>query len=381
MASNTGPTVGLAEGVHAARRAKLNRRVRARKLDALLISDSVNVRYLSGFTGGDSWLLLQPEVCTLITDGRFAEQAEQECAELTRVIREGGMAEEVGRVLKAARIARCGIEGGHVTVLQLQSLEKVARKCEWVSTSGLVREQREVKGPEEVELIRRAVEIAQEAWRETVARGLKGRRTEREVAGYLEWAMRRQGADEAAFETICAFDERGSLPHARAGNKRLGDGTTILFDWGARAEGYNSDLTRVVSLDRMPAQLKKIYEVVLSAQAAAIARVAPGVECREVDAAAREIISAKGYGEAFRHGTGHGVGLEIHEGPGLNTRSHQELAAGMVVTIEPGVYVPGLGGVRIEDMVLVTETGAEVLTGLPKQLKESQRFREKPPWT
>jgi Xaa-Pro aminopeptidase len=361
----------------ARRRRAIVRRLRRAKLEALLVTKPENVRYLSGFTGEDSWLLVARGRSVLITDGRFAEQAEREAPDVELKLREDGMVATTADLLRHGDLGRAGFEPGSMSVLTHAALrEKLRRRDRLEAVEGWVEKLRAVKDAGEVEAIRRSLRIAERSWRETVREALEAGRTERFLAGHLEWTMRRRGADGTAFDTICAAGAHASLPHARPGGRKARPGDAVLFDWGARRDGYNCDLTRVVALDRMPPEIRAIYGVVLSAQRRAIDAVAPGVRCSEVDRAARSWITAKGYGEAFGHGTGHGVGLEIHEAPSFKARSAGRLRAGMVVTIEPGIYLPGVGGVRIEDMVLVTKDGHEVLSRLGKSPGRVELRRE-----
>lgn len=345
------------------RRQALLRRLRAENLSAMLVTKVQNVRYLSGFTGEDSWLLVAPSGTVLVTDGRFAEQAEHESPGIRHVIRNGSIVEATAQILKVQGVKQLAIEAGSVTVETHGALLKAARKTRLRPVSGWVEEMRAIKDEGEIEAIRRCIRMAQKGFRGMVGEVRPGR-SERWVAGCLDWHMRQAGADDAAFDTICAFGARASLPHARPGSARLGRSGVMLVDWGARSGGYNCDLTRIIAMDRMPPLIRRIYETCLEAQRRAIARAGPGVPCSEVDAAARSYIAERGYGDAFNHGTGHGVGLEVHEAPTLSRLNTRSLSPGMVVTVEPGIYLPGTGGVRIEDMVLITREGREVLTGL-----------------
>ncbi len=227
---------------------------------------------------------------------------------------------------------------------------------------------RTCKSPAEVEIIRKAVSMSQKAFQEAL-RGYTGEMRESDFALNLDTAARRMGADDRSFETIVACGPRGAMAHAAPSAKKL-KGVTVV-DWGVICQGYCSDTTRTVAFGRVPRELRKAHEVVLEAQALALQRIAPGVEAREVDRAARDLIAAAGYGDEFGHGLGHGVGLEVHEGPSLSTSSTDVLEEGMVITVEPGIYLAGIGGVRVEDMVLVTGTGAELLTSLPRGLDPS----------
>jgi len=230
--------------------------------------------------------------------------------------------------------------------------------------------QRAVKTPEEVSLIRKALAIQQEAFKRT-CRFIKPGRSEVEVAAYLEYEMRKLGADGPSFNTIIAADANASLPHAIPGKKKIRKGGIVLIDWGAKYGGYCSDLTRVVGVGAMSRKMREVYQVVLDAQMAAIDAIAPGKKLADIDKVARDIITRAGYGKAFGHSLGHGIGLDIHEQPTLASRSVGELQPGHIVTVEPGIYLPGVGGVRIEDDVLVTPRGGQVLSSLPKSLESA----------
>jgi Xaa-Pro aminopeptidase len=348
------------------RRKALAARLRREKLDAFLATGPNNVRYLSGFTGEDSWLLVTRSHAVLLTDGRFAEQAETECPDLERHVRTGSITAALARVLKDCGVGTLAVEAEHMSVATCQTLRRKCRKTRICLKSLWVEDLRVIKDEAEIAALARAVRIAQRAWRRALAGGLEAGRPERTLAARLEFLMREGGADAAAFETIVAFDAHSSLPHARPGARKLRPGSAVLFDWGARVAGYNSDLTRCIAMDRMPDRIRCIYDVCLEAQRRAIRAIRPGAVCREVDQAARSYIESKGFGDAFGHGAGHGVGLDVHEAPSLNPHSETTLRPGMVVTVEPGIYLPGVGGVRIEDMALVTGTGCRLLTRLPK---------------
>jgi Xaa-Pro aminopeptidase len=346
--------------------AKVRREITERDIDALLITSPVNVRYVSGFTGSDSVLLLTDRQQLLITDFRYSESARGECPDWEVVEHPGvSRADWVERFAGREGLQLLGLEADHLSWQQYRRLSEAAPRVCLAPTIGLVEKLRTVKSPWEVERVRRALragERAFEALRELVRPGV----TEKALADELETLLRRQGASESGFETIVAFGPASSIPHARAGSRRLARRQTVLVDWGARVESYNSDLTRVLATGRVTSKFERIYRVVLEAQAAGIDAVAPGVRAAAVDAAARRVITEAGFGERFGHGLGHGVGLEVHEAPTLNSRSEDVLMPGMVLTIEPGIYIPGWGGIRIEDMVLVTDQGHSVLSRLDK---------------
>ena len=351
--------------IHAARRRRLLRRFRRAGVDALLVTKAENVRYLTGFGGDDSAALVTPDRTALLTDSRYAEQAGQETRRIAVVTRRNGMMRTAARAARKAGVGRLGVEADHLALALAEDLRSHARGMEVISCRGLVEALRAVKDRHEVAAIRRALEIAEEAFRLTL-RHVRPGRTEREIALLLERTMQDLGAEGAAFPPIVAAGERSSLPHARPTGQRIRKGEAVLFDWGARWNGYHSDLTRMVFLDRIPRLFQGIYPLVLAAQQRAISRIRPGRTTGSVDAAARGHLRRHRHGKHFGHGLGHGVGLEIHEGPGLRPGHETVFRAGMVCTVEPGVYLPGRGGVRIEDMVLVTRKGHVTLSSLPR---------------
>ena len=301
------------------------------------------------------------------TDGRFGEQAGRECGDIETFVRTKAMAPSVAGVLKGRSVRRLGVQPGHMTLAQREAMGKVVSARRIRPVRDLVGELRLMKDPGEVRAIRRAVGMAERAFRQLIAAGRKGffGRTERQVAAELDYLMRPEGADGPAFETIVAAGAHTSLPHYRPGNTRIRSGQAVLIDFGATAGGYCSDLTRVVFVDRIPPKLTTVYEVVQRAQAAGIRALQAGARCCDVDAAARKVIEAAGYGDQFVHSLGHGLGRAVHEGPSLARRVTQRLRAGMVVTIEPGIYLPGIGGIRLEDDVLIGPRGRRKLGSLP----------------
>ena len=338
------------------------------RLDGLLLTTPANITYLSGFRGEDSALLVTARGRFLVTDGRYTEEAERECPEAQVVEHRKGLMRAVAAIVRRRRLGRLGFEEmmPHGWYLQLRSALGARRL---VTRSGLVERLRQVKDRWELAAIRRAVRAAEAWWsrrRTLLAEG----RSEAETAAALVSAMTRSGAEGAAFPTIVAVGARGSLPHARSGGRRLRRSQPLLVDWGAEVAGYKSDLTRVFAPRRMSARFREVYRTVLEAQEAAIAAVRPGAAAGSVDRAARSVIARAGYAEWFRHSLGHGLGLEVHELPRIRQKDRTVLEPGMVFTIEPGIYLPGRFGVRIEDVVLVTGKGCEVLSSLPRSLEE-----------
>jgi len=344
---------------------RLQQKIRARKLDGIIISRLVNVRYLTGFTGSAGWLLVTPEEAAFHTDFRYEEQASQQVRGCRIVIARGSLLRSVGREVERRGLRLVAIESHHITLDQKDELARCAPRAEWVSARRVVESLRVSKSADELDAIRRAVQIADEAFAEVVVT-LRPGLAEREVARRLHRAMERRGAEGAAFETIVASGFRSALPHGVASAKKLATGELIVIDFGAVYAGYCSDLTRTVCLGKANTEQKRIYRIVREAQLRAEERLQAGLTGREVDAAAREHIAAQGYGDRFGHGLGHGVGMEVHEGPTLSRSSRTRLPAGSIVTIEPGIYIKGWGGVRIEDMALVAEGRCEVITSAPK---------------
>lgn len=344
------------------------RKVRAAKLHALLVSRDADVRYLTGFTGEGAYLVVACGWSCLITDALYAEAAGKECRDIEIHVRGRGLAAAVAKVIRGRRIRRLGVQAKHMTLAARGALAGTVGDRRIRSAAPLVSQLRQIKDEFEIQAIRKAIRIAEKAFRELIASGagaLVGRR-EREVAAELEYLMRTAGADAPAFETIVAAGSHGSLPHYRPAGRKILRGQAVLIDFGARAGGYCSDLTRVLFVDRIPRKLREPYEAVRRAQQAGIAALRPGFACKTADAAAREVIAADGYGERFVHGLGHGLGREVHEGPGLGKSASGRLRMGMVVTVEPGIYLPGVGGIRIEDDVLVTIDGPRRLSTLPR---------------
>jgi Xaa-Pro aminopeptidase len=354
------------------RRERLRKRLAKVKAEALLVTDFKNVTYLTGFTGDDSCLLLRPDGQLMLTDPRYTTQLGEECPGLDLYIRRPGvtMLQAIVKVLKRAKIGRLGIEADSMTVGLRDQILKELPKLVIVPTSGLVERLRQVKDKGEIARVRQAIWYAERAFAALRAT-LHPDKTEKQVTDELEHQMRLLGARAHAFPSIVGVGSRAALPHAVPGSRRIGESDFVLVDWGACDGLYNSDLTRVLVTGRISPKLERIYGVVLRAQARAIAAIRPGVRGQDVDKAARLVIAKAGFGRQFGHGVGHGLGLAVHEAPRLAAKSQVVLRPGMIVTVEPGIYLPGWGGVRIEDDVLVTRNGHEVLTSVPRQLEEA----------
>jgi Xaa-Pro aminopeptidase len=354
------------------RRDRLRKALKKTSVDALLVTDFTNVTYLTGFTGDDSYLLLRQDGETVLSDPRYITQLGEESPGVDLNIRPPGvsMLHAIVRVARAAKVGRLGIEGDSMTVGLRDKIAEKLPKLEIAATSGLVEKLRLVKDKDEIARLRQAVWQAEKAF--AVLRStLRPEMTEKEAADELEHQFRLFGAKNAAFPTIVAVGPRAALPHATPTRKRIGDADFVLVDWGANEGLYNSDLTRVLVTGRISPRFERIYRVVLEAQTRAIAAVRPGVSGHDVDHVARSVIAKAGFGRRFRHGLGHGLGMLVHEAPRLAVKNQTILRPGMVVTVEPGIYLPGWGGVRIEDDVLVTRTGHEVLTHVPKRLEDA----------
>ena len=355
-----------------ARRERLRKALKKTEIDGLLVTDFTNVTYLTGFTGDDSYLLVRRDGETVLSDPRYITQLGEECPGVDLNIRPPGvsMLHAVVKVVRSARIGRLGIEGDSMTVGLRDQIANKLPKVEIKATSGLVERLRLIKDKDEIVRLRKAVWQAEKAF--AVLRStLRPEMTEKEAADELEHQFRLFGAKDAAFPSIVAVGPRGALPHATPTRKRIGEDDFVLVDWGANEGLYRSDLTRVLVTGKISPRFERVYRVVLEAQTRAIAAVRPGVSGHDVDNVARSVIAKAGFGRRFRHGLGHGLGMLVHEAPRLAVKSQTILRPGMVVTVEPGIYLPGWGGVRIEDDILVTRTGHEVLTHVPKRLEEA----------
>lgn len=353
------------------RRDKLRKLLKKTDAGALLVTGEHNVTYLTGFTGDSSYLLLTPTDELILSDKRYTTQLEEDCPDLKFEVRgpDVKILEHLGQVAKRMKLANLGFEAHIVTVAGLEAMQEAMPKTELVPTSELVEQLRMIKDKEEIKTIQASIECAERAFA-VIRASLRPERTEKQVADELEGQIRLFGGECTSFPPIIAVGPRAALPHARPGSPKIGDDDFVLIDWGARLGGYASDLTRVLVTGRISPKLQKVYGVVAKAQAKAIAAMRHGVSMKDVDAAARNHIAKSGFGKYFGHGLGHGIGLQIHESPRMGPKEDAKLQAGMVVTVEPGVYLPGWGGVRIEDDVLVTRGGANVLTSTTKDLEE-----------
>ncbi len=345
----------------------IRERLSREEVEAFLISNIVNVRYVSGFTGSSAFILISSKEVLFVTDPRYGEQASSQIPPFyDLVVLKPG--ERLSSVIKGKGWSSLAVEDS-ITLAQYNSLKEGLEGVELVAWKGVVETARRIKAPWEVEKMRGAVALAQEAFNRL--RGvMRPGVVERDLALELEFVMRKAGAEGVAFPAIVASGPRSALPHGEASSRTIGEEDLVVLDFGARWQGYYSDMTRTLKFGQWRSWERKVCRVVLEAQQAALEVVKPGVEAREVDAVARGVIEKAGYGEFFGHGLGHGVGLEVHEAPSLSPSSRDVLEEGMVFTVEPGIYLPGKGGVRIEDMVYLGLEGPEVLTSLPREVEE-----------
>jgi len=334
--------------------------------DALLVIGLVNIRYLSGFSGSDGALFITAADRILICDSRYTLQASDE-ADCCTIVEYSRMLEGISTLARERACRRIAFDAEVTTVSMLKALSDVMPEVEFLPIADQLDQLRAVKCSEEIRAIEYSAEIASTAFIKLLP-AIRPGVSERALAIELEMLMKRGGADEKAFDFIVASGERGAMPHGRPTDRLLRSGELVTFDFGACCSGYNSDETVTVAIGEVDRKLLEVYRIVKEAHDLALAAVKPGIECRALDQIAREHIENCGYGEFFGHGLGHGVGLEIHEKPTVSSRSLQSLEEGMIITVEPGIYISGLGGVRIEDMVLVTADGCRMLSGVDKEL-------------
>ena len=355
------------------RRERLFRELKDRKLPNLLVTCPHNVTYLTGFTGEDGFLFANKDKVTILSDARYEEQLQQECP-LDPVFIRGAtitMIDAAAKWLATQKLRDVCVESQSITLAQWEKLTGQIENVHFESCSGVIERLRERKDASEIEAIARAVSIAERSF-VSVRAMLTGDMSEKTVADQLEFSIRRLGGTGSAFKSIVGVGSRAALPHGRPSAKRIDEDAFVLIDWGAKEHLYLSDITRVIITGKPTSKLQKIYQTVLSAQEAAIRAIRPGILMSEVDAIGRGIIEKAGFGKRFTHSMGHSFGLQIHESVRLAKGQERPLEADMVVTVEPGIYIPGVLGIRIEDDVLVTKSGNRVLTSLPKQWDEIQ---------
>lgn len=336
-------------------------------LDSFLISNPYNRRYISGFTGSAGLVLITASEAILITDFRYLTQVKEQAPHMTLVQHTGSIFGTVVKECQKLGVKKLAFEQDHLTFAEAMKLKATLDGIETEPVSGIVEEMRMIKDAEELKIIRDAAKIVDRTF-ETLIGELKPGMKEKEVALRIEVLMREMGASSSSFETIVASGKRSALPHGTASEKKLEKGDLVTLDFGAYYQGYASDITRTVVLGKPDGKQKEIYDIVLEANKQTVSAVRSGMTGREADRVARDYISKHGYGDYFGHGTGHGLGLEVHEAPRLSTMGDTVLTPGMVVTVEPGIYLPDFGGVRIEDDVVVTESGNEVITHANKEL-------------
>jgi Xaa-Pro aminopeptidase len=354
------------EREYASRRRRYRDFMAREKVDGLLLTNLADIRYLCGFTGSSGVILLLPGRGYLLTDPRYDQQSREEVTGCKAIIFESGLGEALARLIGKHSGSRLGFDADSLSYAQTLALRRdlkgIAHLAPLKDSPGLLRAS---KSRREVDIIEKAVHMAQAAFQEVLC-GSEGAIKENELAMALDAAARRMGADGQSFETIVAGGPRGAMAHARPTARRLKG--MVVVDWGIVWRGYHTDMTRTLAFGRAPSSLRRAHALVLEAQRRAMEKVKPGARARDVDRAAREVIEAAGYGDAFGHGLGHGVGLEVHERPWVSKASRDVLEEGMVFTLEPGIYIPGEGGVRVEDMVVVTRGGAALITTLPRAL-------------
>lgn len=341
-------------------------KLKERGLDALLVTSPYNLRYVSNFTGSAGMSLITQDAAYFITDFRYTEQAEDQASHMTVIIHKGDIYGEVEKVLSESQALTLAFEKDHVTFAEYEKM-KEALSVELKPETQLIEQLRMVKDESEIQLIQEAVRITEAAYVHILDYIEEGM-TEIEVANELDFFMRSKGASGVSFDTIVASGKRSAMPHGVASEKKIEQGDMITIDFGCYYKGYTSDMTRTFALGDPGEELKKIYQIVLQANLKATQAAKAGITGAELDKVARDHIEQAGYGDQFGHTLGHGIGLEVHEGPSLSYRNSEPLQAGMVVTNEPGIYLPGLGGVRIEDDLVITADGNHNLMSVGKEL-------------
>jgi Xaa-Pro aminopeptidase len=359
----------------AQRRERLAQFVLANDLDGFLVTNPVNVSYLTNFSGDSSYLLVGRDRNLLVSDARYTQQLSEECPDVPVHIRPSTIriTPAAGECLKKLGWRKIGFEAGHLTVGEFEAFRSMLPEAQWKPCADAVERLRLRKDTSEIAQLRAAIGMAERAFGKFRA-SLRPEDTEKQLSDRMEALVRAEGARCGSFPTIVAVDERAALPHCPPSEKRLGDGHFVLVDWGACGRFYRSDLTRVLTTRTITPQLEGVWKAVQAAQKRAIDTIRPGVQAQAVDAAAREALKEAGLGDYFTHALGHGIGLDVHEAPRLGGTIETLLEPGMVVTVEPGVYLDGWGGVRLEDDVLVTEDGCEVLSSLSKELDDAAVF-------
>lgn len=338
------------------------------RIDALFLTTMENIRYLSDFRGSSAYMLITKEREYFITDFRYKTEAKNKVDGYKVVIFRNSIIDEIKRLIKRDKISHLGVEKMNITLEKYQKLTKELKKIKIVPTFNLIEGIRAVKAPPETKNIIESIRRAEDAYKDIETK-IKSGVPEKDIALDLEYSIKKSGSNRLPFEIIVASGYRSALPHATAGGRLLRNKDLVIIDFGAEYEGYYSDITRTSIIgDCITKRQRVVYNTVLNAQGEAIDLIRHGIKAKDVDAAARRVITKAGYGKYFGHGTGHGVGLMIHESPTVSPKSDDILKEGMIFTVEPAIYIPGWGGIRIEDMVLVTKTGCRVLTSLPKEI-------------
>lgn len=359
------------EATYAKRRQRLRKLLKAEGADSALITHDLNVTYLTGFTGDSSYLWIDDQREILLSDSRYTIQLSEECPELELAIRDSkiNITRLTEKTLRKTGSRNLAVEAHRLIKTDYDRLASGLPAINLVPTNGMVEQLRAIKDKSEIGKIRKAIGIAERSFN-VIRSQLTEDQTELEIARNLEYQIRVFGGSGCAFDPIVGVGPRGALPHGQPSHRQIGESAFTLVDWGARYQGYASDLTRILVTGRISPKLRKIYNLVLKAQLAAIRKIRNGAKLIDVDRAARKTIADGGFGSKFGHGLGHGFGLQIHESPFMTPTASGVLETGMVVTIEPGIYLPDWGGVRIEDDILVTKEGCEVLTSVPKELDQ-----------
>lgn len=345
----------------------LRKQFSEKNIDGLIVASNTNRRYLTGFTGTAGIAVISEKEARFITDFRYVEQAGNQIEGFEIVQHTKPIHEEVAKQVQEMGISRLGFEKDQLTYGQYDVFKSVLENKEFTPVSGLVEKIRLIKNPAELKVIQDAIDIADDAFTH-IQKYLRAGVKEIDISNELEFFMRKQGAVSSSFDIIVASGYRSALPHGVASDKVIEKGELVTLDFGAYYNGYCSDITRTVAIGEPSDELKKIYETVLEAQLRGVNGIKPRMTGKEADALTRDYITEKGYGEYFGHSTGHGLGMQVHEGPGLSYKSDQQLEPGMVVTVEPGIYVAGVGGTRIEDDIVITESGNDILSKSTKEL-------------
>ena len=341
-------------------------RKRFKNIDAFIVSNDSSVRYFTGFTGGGALLLVTREKVYLFTTPLYREQSEEETEGIEIEIAKDSILSRFAKSKATKSLNRIGFELGHISYQEYEKLKSLLKDKELVGFKNLPEKIRMTKDEEEIENIGKAAEIGDCVFEE-IKKIIRPGITERDLTIEIDYLLRKNGGEKPAFDTIVASGPRSSLPHATPTDRKIAEGDFLTFDLGTKFEGYASDMTRTLIVGKCTQEMRKIYDVVLRAQKEAISNVRPGVKFKELDSIARNIIKEKGYGDNFIHSLGHGIGLDVHESPRISKKGKGEVTKGMVFTIEPGIYIKGVGGVRIEDTVVVKDSGAEILTKSPKE--------------